>query len=99
MAGDVVAQLGFLQLGLAPGGNSAISLDAELQASLVNTGDSGDKRLGFAELGSIGIAGGFAADAAVDLDVELALNSALVGGAAGKFPSVNANFVYRLVHR
>ncbi len=92
VSGDVVAQLGFLQLGLDPAGSSSATLAAELQANLVNTGNAQRSRLGFAELGSIGITAGLAASAVVDLDVELALSSDLVPGAAGKFPTVNANF-------
>ena len=71
-------------------GNTGIT--AQFAVDIINRQDETDDRLGFAELGRIGIDAKIAARALADLAMQLKLNSDLVPN-PGNFPSVVADFV------
>src|SRR5262245_19364137 len=94
--GSITGKLGFLQLtakdDTTDGDNLSTHLGATFAVDIFNKSNKSDTKLGFNELGKIGLDVGIAADAVVDLDMRLALNSDLVPGAATNFPSLVADF-------
>ncbi|MBI84895.1 MAG: hypothetical protein CMJ81_17005, partial [Planctomycetaceae bacterium] len=83
--------LAFLQIDAD--NNGATGLGAIFAVDLVNQINPSDTLLGIAELGELGIEIGVAADAIIDLGLELKLNSDLVPTADSVFPKVVADFV------
>src|SRR5262249_38441840 len=88
--------LGFLQLSAkddtTDGDGLSTHLGATFGINIINRSNPSDPRLGFSELGRIGIVPGLAAEAVVDLDTQLSLSSDIVPGAATNFPKVVADF-------
>jgi hypothetical protein len=60
-----------------------------------NRNNAADTQLGFAELGSIGLQVGGAAEAIADLGLSLQLNSDLVPGATTVFPKIVGDFFFQ----
>jgi outer membrane protein OmpA-like peptidoglycan-associated protein/Ca2+-binding RTX toxin-like protein len=94
--GSITGKLGFLQLTAkddsTDGDGLLTHLGATFAVDIFNKSNKSDTKLGFNELGKIGLDVGIAAEAVVDLDMRLALNSDLVPGAATNFPSLVADF-------
>jgi Ca2+-binding RTX toxin-like protein len=68
-------------------------LGASFAIDVFNRSDENDTKLGFSELGRIGIDAKIAADAVADLAMRLSLSSQLVPNAPINFPSVVADFL------
>ncbi len=99
----ITGRLGFLQIEAHENVEAA---EADPEAELGNTGltvqfgidlynrqVAGDDKLGFAELGRLGIDAKIAGQALADLQMELKLNSDLVSN-PGNFPSIVADFAF-----
>lgn len=72
--------------------NGGTHLTAQFALDVHNRNNPADTKLGLGELPSIGFNIGFAAEAIVDLGMELQLNSELVPGADTVFPKIVADF-------
>ncbi|QSA97859.1 OmpA family protein [Methylococcus sp. EFPC2] len=94
--GGITGKLGFLQLSakddVTDGDDLYTHLGASFAVDLFNSSNHADTKLGFNELGKLGLDVGIAAEAVVDLDMRLALSSDLVPSAPTNFPSVVADF-------
>ncbi|MDX1431795.1 MAG: LEPR-XLL domain-containing protein, partial [Gammaproteobacteria bacterium] len=86
----ITGRLGILQIEAFDNGDTHLA--ATFGVNVVNRRDDTDEHLSFAELPSIGLEVGMAAEAIVDLGMELQLNSDLVPGADTNFPKVVADF-------
>jgi hypothetical protein len=84
-------RLAFLQLDADDQGSH---FDASFGVDVFNQDDESDLKLGFADLGSIGLDVKVEAEAIVDLGLELQLNSELVPGADKVFPKVVGEFYF-----
>jgi hypothetical protein len=97
--GGLTGKLAILQINADDNGDTHLSAQFGIDVFERNAApddpgaepDDGD-HLGFAELGSIGLNAGLAAEAIVDLGLELQLNSDLVPGADTVFPKVVGDF-------
>ena len=86
----LTGKLAFLQLDADNNGNT--HLGATLGVDIRNRTTPSDNLIGIAELGNIGIDVGIAAEAIVDLGLELKLNSDLVPGSGKVFPKIVGDF-------
>ena len=86
----LTGRLAFLQLDADNNGNT--HLGATFGVDIKNRNNENDTKLGFAELGDIGIDVGIGAEAIVDLGLELQLDSELVPGADTVFPKIVGDF-------
>jgi hypothetical protein len=89
---SLTGKLGFLQLSIADDAAEPSYLLASFAVDLYNRRDASDTRLGFTELGSLGLKPKIAAVADVNLDMTLSLNSDLISSAA-VFPKVRTDFI------
>ena len=88
----LTGRLGFLQVDADDKGNTHLGLTFGVDVK--NRVHPSDTKLGFANLGDIGIDVGIAAEAVVDLDLDLKLNSDLVGADVSKvFPKIVGEFL------
>ena len=89
----LTGRLAFLQLNADDKGDSHLGLTFAVDVR--NRNNAADTQLGFAELGSIGLQVGVAAEAIADLGLTLQLNSDLVPGAATVFPKIVGDFFFQ----
>ena len=85
---EITGRLGFLQIRASDKGDTHLGATFAIDV----TGGGSDGHMGLAELGSIGLDVKVGAEAIVDLELALELNSELVPGASTIFPSLSADF-------
>ncbi|MBL8533161.1 MAG: hypothetical protein JNL33_04830, partial [Betaproteobacteria bacterium] len=86
----ITGTLGFLQVDASDNGNTG--LGASIAVDLYTTTGE-DERVGITDFGNIRLNAGVAAEANVDLGLELRLNNELIPNAESAFPKLQADFV------
>jgi len=88
--GGITGTLGILQIDAADNGNTGLGASIAIDLT-TTTGE--DERVGITQFGNIRLNAGVAAEAHVDLGMELRLNNEFVPNAETAFPKITADFV------